>query len=372
MDDSAVGSTDGMLAGVDAIDGGTVMVDAATDLASGSADASVKDSTERTDGKTGDAMEPQRDSTDGRAEAVTRDAGGEAGDPIQCGFTMPNPTSANLPHPAAYTIEAGTVLDLTTGLMWEQAVNVPGRPDSLGCTTDIRGALLCPLRYATAYCENSYLGGFSDWRLPELLELYSITDFTVVYPSIDQSVFPDTPWESFWSATRLAGEKDDAWYVSFGSGVYHGAFIDEPRRVRCVRTHTRSPARCYPSTSRFSVSDHQVTDAATGLVWQQDAAQLTVAPLGNAFQVAKSYCESLGGGSRLPSVKELLTLLDLTKNPSQSDMLDRTVFGKTSEFYWSSTEPKEEFASVWTIDFGDGSIGLADYYNMVAQTRCVR
>jgi hypothetical protein len=53
-------------------------------------------------------------------------------------------------------------------------------------------------------------------------------------------------------------------------------------------------------------------------------------------------------------------------------LIDSTVFTSPTEFYWSSTEPKEEFKSVWTIDFGDGGIGLADYYNRVAKTRCVR
>lgn len=75
------------------------------------------------------------------------------------------------------------------------------------------------------------------------------------------------------------------------------------------------------------------------------------------FAATQSYCGSLGGGSRLPSVKELLTLVDFTKNPSTSDMVDRTVFTSPTDFYWTSTQAAGESRSVWTIDFQDGSLG---------------
>jgi arylsulfatase A-like enzyme len=76
----------------------------------------------------------------------------------------------------------GTITDLDTGLMWSQ---LPGA----STTWDA----------ALSYAENLSLGGFSDWRLPNVKELQTLTDYTlanavtpVVKPSMNRSMFAKT------------------------------------------------------------------------------------------------------------------------------------------------------------------------------------
>src|SRR5688572_23050997 len=91
-----------------------------------------------------------------------------------CGFVMPNPASANLPHPAAYdTSVPGVVSDQVTGLMWQRQVTGHASA-STGCTVNLTGLVLCPWRYAVAHCTESRLGGHGDWRLPTIIELISL------------------------------------------------------------------------------------------------------------------------------------------------------------------------------------------------------
>jgi hypothetical protein len=287
---------------------------------------------------------------------------------ITCGFAVPNPAATSLPNPMSYdTSITGTAVDQVTGLMWESLINGHTTASS-GCTLDGRGGLICPLRYADAYCGDNRLGGFADWRLPTETELTSLVDFTMQYPSIDQTTFPDTPWEPFWSSTRMGdGQLDNAWYVSYVLGVPWTAFIDEPHRVRCVRTVHVSRGRCYWPGTRYQTADALVTDVATGLVWQQDGA-----PADHNIADAQTYCASLGDGFRLPSVKELWSLVDLTKTLSNGPMIDRTAFAIPRGWYWTSSTNVGEYQGLWTVSFDDGSVGTTGSYNNIGQTKCVR
>lgn len=56
----------------------------------------------------------------------------------------------------------GTVTDLNTGLTWQQ-------------TPPAQGVVWAE---AEAYCDELELGGYDDWRLPTLKELFSISNFS--------------------------------------------------------------------------------------------------------------------------------------------------------------------------------------------------
>jgi len=85
---------------------------------------------------------------------------------------------------------------------------------------------------AIAYCEGLTLGGYSDWRLPNLKELTSIVDDTKANPSIDTAVFANTASNYYWSSTTYANHSHYAWYVA-GRQDYNSKSHDH--YVRCVR-----------------------------------------------------------------------------------------------------------------------------------------
>lgn len=112
----------------------------------------------------------------------------------------------------------GTVTDGNTGLMWQQ-----GEAGSVKWED------------AISYCEGLSLAGYTDWRLPNIKELESITDDSLYNPAIDTNYFPDAHVSSYWSSTTSASNSSDAWYVYFSSGSvgYYSKAGDN--YVRCVR-----------------------------------------------------------------------------------------------------------------------------------------
>ena len=88
---------------------------------------------------------------------------------------------------------------------------------------------------AISYCEVLTLGGHSDWRLPNINELKSIIDRSMVNPAI-VNTFTNT-YGSYWSSTTTyEGNKNNTWIVYFSNGSVNsnnskGGYA----RVRCVR-----------------------------------------------------------------------------------------------------------------------------------------
>jgi hypothetical protein len=120
-----------------------------------------------------------------------------------------------------------TVTDTITGLVWQR----DGSGTRTACSGP--GALTCSWSEAQAYCASLVLGGLSGWRLPAVLELSTIVDFTQTSPpTIDQATFPGTPSEYFWATSPPSGGYGHP-YIDFGSGEwnnYYSLFY----RARCV------------------------------------------------------------------------------------------------------------------------------------------
>lgn len=102
----------------------------------------------------------------------------------------------------------GTVTDLDTALMWTQ---VPGSSRAWDA--------------ALSYAEGLTTGGFSDWRLPNVKELQTLTDYarasatgSATLPAIQRTLFPAATANAYWSSTTLksGATTTEAWVVEFG------------------------------------------------------------------------------------------------------------------------------------------------------------
>ena len=114
----------------------------------------------------------------------------------------------------------GIVIDTRTGLVWQD--------DAAAATTTATWA------NAITTCENLVLGGYSDWRLPNINELKSIRDMSRSYPAID-TAFVNTATDNYWSSTSYAADTTFAWYVYFDNGGVDGNGKGNSYYVRCVR-----------------------------------------------------------------------------------------------------------------------------------------
>ena len=137
-----------------------------------------------------------------------------------------------------------------------------------------------------------------------------------------------------------------------------------------------APADAGAPAGRYVVASGEtgnrtVYDTKTKLTWQQTVASTTY-----TWANAKTYCgsaavsTSLGGtGWRLPTLKELQTIVDYSQsNPS----IDSTAFPSTpAAWFWSSSPLAGSSSFAWLVYFGNGSA----YYDGVSATdsvRCVR
>ena len=262
---------------------------------------------------------------------------------------MPNPASSGLPNPAMYdTSISGIVFDRLTGLMWQRSAS---------------GATLSQAAAAAA-CKASTLGGYLDWRLPAVLELVSIVDYTATSPSIDSAAFPGTTANLFWTQTPLAGRPHEAWYVQFIQGATNVLDTSDFNLSRCVRTAMNMAAAC-AAGARFKMDAvaGTVTDASTGLVWQQMTAPAMT------WSAAKASCNAAGTGFRLPSLKELQSIVDYgMAYPGPGPAIDATAFpGTPVGAYWTSSAFSGSDSVAWMVRFSYGDTASSAVVSTPAQ-----
>jgi hypothetical protein len=110
-------------------------------------------------------------------------------------------------------------------------------------------------------------------------------------------------------------------------------------------------------TPRFElVSDAIACDTTTGLEWTRKH----VTPKAVPWADAAKACETLdlaGGGWRLPTIRELLTLVDYERH---DPAINTDVFTCESNWYWTSTAAAPSPGDcAWGVNFDDGD---ADWY----------
>ncbi len=269
-------------------------------------------------------------------------------------FYLPVPAET----PTGLQVLGETVFDPLTGLSWQRTLS----PTTF--TAASAGNPQPEVKKARAYCTELRLEGYSDWRLPTRLELFSIVDHHRVKSAIDPALFPDTPPKPFWTGTRQPFPNQQ-YAIDFGDGnITYDGDIGSPVYVRCVRSTRQASA---PVTT-FSGDPDTVTDARTGLRWQRSPP----ATLHAKAEGAMAYCQglTLGGVTnfRLPTVKELNTLIDETK---VGPAIDKENFpGTASEWYWTASDYVGLPGYHWAVSFGDG----ASYINVSGKgiARCVK
>ncbi len=113
-----------------------------------------------------------------------------------------------------------TITDLNTILMWQNT------DDGIFSWAD-----------AMHYCVVLSLAGYGDWRLPEIVELQSIADYSGVNPA-SNPVFSyqfSHEYTSYWSATTYTSTSSFAWAIDFYNGRVSTRVKDNTYNVRCVR-----------------------------------------------------------------------------------------------------------------------------------------
>lgn len=228
----------------------------------------------------------------------------------------------------------GTVTDMVTGLMWQQTADMDGDGDI--DATDKRS-------YDDAVTRaGSYdLGGYDDWRLPTIKELYSLILFNGIDPSGYEGnstdglePFIDTDYFVFAYGDTGSGERIiDAQYASSTKYVFYTMHQDETLfgvnfadgRIKGYGLTLHGQDKTFfvkyvRGNSSYGVNDFvdngngTISDNATGLMWMQNDAEN---PLlwGEALTYAEGFEFAGHSDWRLPNAKELQSLLDYTRAP---------------------------------------------------------
>ena len=250
--------------------------------------------------------------------------------------------SGNQPH---YILSADglTVYDNVTGLTWMQS---PDTNFDGSLTHDDKLTYQNALLFPTTLNTTAY-GGYTDWRLPTVKELYSLIMHSGVdlnpeastgtTPFIDTSVFGfaygfigesagsdpgGTPMteriiDSQWVTHTLYVAKTDQMFgVNFADGRIKGypvsVDIGKPYHVLCVRGNPS-----YGINQFVDNGDSTITDEATDLMWAQADSGSGLNWEEALTWVQEKNTENYLGYNdwRLPNAKELQSIVDYSRSP---------------------------------------------------------
>jgi len=240
----------------------------------------------------------------------------------------------------------GTISDEVTGLMWQKIM-----------TQVTFGQAMAQVAQCTT-------GGYNDWRMPTLKELFSLIRFSgqcdgddSVTLFIDGEYF-DQPlgdtsvpngreidaqtWANLAFNGTIMNQPDvhTSWGVNFVDGRVKNYPNDQSKYARYVRGNT-----LYAINEFHDNGDGTVSDSATGLMWAKyDSGH------GLNWEEALGFCENFHQAGyndwRLPTIKELNSIVDYNKGQNDAAIND-TVFNITMvpdtdgntwyPYFWTST-----------------------------------
>ncbi len=257
----------------------------------------------------------------------------------------------------------GTVTDLNTGLMWQKT------PDNE--------------RYnfydAFTYVEELETGGYTDWRMPTIKELYSISNFngelhprnlSGSQPYLDTAYF-DFEYDrrmpfagQYWSSTKYVkgGIQDkniegafgfnfaDGHIKAYETGLYFNG-TEGVRNPGCLVRAVRGTENVYGINDFVDNNDGTISDKATGLMWQKVDDGKTYDWKG-ALEYAKNSHLASYSDWRLPNTKELQSIVDYEKKTIPA--IDENFFNCTEKdsWFWTSTTQGDFKYTACYIAFG--------------------
>ena len=286
----------------------------------------------------------------------------------RAGVTWPDPRFAPVNGH-----EADCMTDSLTGLTWARNANLPSGQKKWDDAIDFANSLsLC---------------GHSDWRLPNVNEIESLTNSDVADSKAWLTSQGFTNVQDYYhSSTTIAGSTDRQWVVGPNgdcAGCVDWWYKDMAAYVWPVSGDTAPPAKLWKTgqrassregddgywekgiespSPRFSYYGNQtVTDNLTGLMWTRDAnapGPPDCTPgVDKTWQAALDYAKCLNahvylGYSdwRLPNRKELMSLIDNNTSPGPA-LPSGHPFANVGLYYWSSTTCPSLLDWAWTVNF---------------------
>jgi hypothetical protein len=298
--------------------------------------------------------------------------------------------------PASYTDNGdGTITDNNTGLMWEQ--------ESYRGDEGMKWTWEQAMTGIDAFNAEK-LGGHDDWRVPTLKELYSIVQFSGIFDR-GQVIRPYFDADYFVSMDLINPGDRAIDTQTVTSTIYDGKTLGNT--VTMFGYNFRDAfTKGYPSTKTFTLyhvrgnkhygqnmfkdnGDGTISDLATGLMWSKgDSGTFKAGDIADGtmnWEDALAWSENLelGGHSdwRLPSAKELQSILDYHRSPDSTDSaaidplfeatpIKNAALIKDWAYYWSNT-PFGDKQTIY-VSFGRGMGMMGGYPMDVHGSGCQR
>ncbi|AOW11977.1 hypothetical protein LPB72_02685 [Hydrogenophaga crassostreae] len=270
---------------------------------------------------------------------------------------LPNPAGGNYPRTSC-------VKDDVTGLVWEGKTDGGERSGSFTYTNFGDGTTGDASAYVNRVNQLA-LCGYTDWRLPTRQELLTIVDFgRITGPAIDINWFPETAEGDYWSGESVSANSSLVGSVGFSAGVSLFRFRSHETAVRLVRGRFTSGPRFSYSTVAYGSdgANNVVDDAWTGLqwrrceqgrVWTGSVCAGTVSRYTHEQALAHARTQS---GWRMPSVRELSSLVDLSVSGSAARVDPAAFPGASALHVWGASPDVRNDGQAWFVFFYDGFI----------------
>jgi len=273
------------------------------------------------------------------------------------------------------------ILDTQTGLIWPRNASLSDFP----MTWNEALSFIKVLNHSGLY-------GFSDWKLPNRKEFFSIMSHETINPSLPRPhPFINVFTGYYWTSTSCARLTKQAWYLHLGGarvflGIKYSSYMVWPVRIADTLTaqiFQTGQRNCYEETGEsidcdntgqdgefqsglhynepcFREDANLVYDNATELTWLKDANfNNDMLDWRGAFGVVEKMnreCKYGYNDWRLPSIVELESLTDMGNHSPALPVAHP--FMNAQEFYWSSTTSMYETRYAWALYMRDGAVGV--------------